>query len=302
MAAQRHADRVQAVVEDRSSAARSAVAASWIRSVSRYGLDPEQSRPPTSVEARELARARERLGALVHAAQPSLDRLFQAVGDSGCCVLLTDAQGIPLERRGVTADDDTFRRWGLWTGMVWDEATEGTNGVGTCLAEGRTLTIHRDQHFFTRNIGLSCTTAPIHDQHGRLVAALDVSSCRADLDRGMVNLIATTVGDAARRIEAAHFRLAFPDARIVIGPDTEREAGALIAVDRHDMVVGATRAARMLYGISDERLAGQLPADVILRARGTTRSMTWFRPNATWSSGRWPGRAAMYRARPGRWG
>jgi transcriptional regulator of acetoin/glycerol metabolism len=40
------------------------------------------------------------------------------------------------------------------------------------------VTIDRDQHFFTRNSGLFCTTAPIFDEHGDLAAALDVSSAR----------------------------------------------------------------------------------------------------------------------------
>jgi transcriptional regulator of acetoin/glycerol metabolism len=61
----------------------------------------------------------------------------------------------------------------------WSEKFEGTNGIGTCIVEQRAVTIDRDQHFFTRNSGLFCTTAPIFDENGDLAAALDVSSCRA---------------------------------------------------------------------------------------------------------------------------
>ena len=99
----------------------------------------------------------------------------------------------------------------MWTGTVWSEECEGTNGIGTCLVEQRALTIHRDQHFYSRNTLLSCTTAPIHDHEGNLAAALDVSSCRADLTEGFVNLIAVAVTDAARRIEAENFRAGVPE-------------------------------------------------------------------------------------------
>ena len=95
----------------------------------------------------ELRRARERVEPLLRAAEPTLDRLFAAVGGTGCCVLLADAHGIPLERRGAAGDDRTFAGWGLWTGTPWSEDAEGTNGIGTCLVERRALTIHRDQHF-----------------------------------------------------------------------------------------------------------------------------------------------------------
>ncbi|PWJ86671.1 GAF domain-containing protein [Mesorhizobium loti] len=201
---------------------------------------------------------------LRRAADASLDRLYMAVGGVGCCVLLADSEGIPVDRRGAVADDDTFDEWGLWTGTVWSEDSEGTNGIGTCLADQRALTIHRDQHFFARNTLLSCTTAPIFDHEGNLAAALDVSSCRSDLTEGFVNLIAIAVGDAARRIEAENFRLAFSNARILLAPVAERSAGALIAVDADDLVVGATRSARLALGITQQTLVKGLPAADIL--------------------------------------
>lgn len=229
-----------------------------------YGLDPGEQRPPETLTDTALKESREEMEALVRVAQSVMDRLFLAVGDGGCCVLFTNRDGVPVERRGQAADDPTFRRWGLWPGAVWSEAREGTNGIGTCLAEGRALTIHRDQHFHARNTGLSCSVAPIYDHRGLLAAALDVSSCRAEPADAMVGLMGTVVADAARAIEAANFRQAFAHARIVLAPDTERSAAALLAVDRYDLVVGATRAARLALGITDLRIAEELPiADIL---------------------------------------
>lgn len=259
-----HARQVLAVLNGGADPARSVVAASWRRCLTVHRLDPEDDGGPPVLTAGELAEAREQIGLLVHAAEPVLDRLFQAVGASGACVLLTDRNGVPVSRRGAAGDDDIFRRRGLWTGAVWSEASGGTNGIGTCLAEQRALTIHRDQHFHTRNIGLSCTVAPLFDPQGRLAGALDVSSARTDLAEGMIGLVQGAVLDAVRRIEAQAFRMAFPDARIVLldegagGP--ERASTPLVAVDRDDRVVGATRAARQSLKLDDERLARGLPA------------------------------------------
>ena len=128
--------------------------------------------------------------------------------------------------------------------------------------ERRTLTIHRDQHFHSRNTLLSCTTAPVYDHEGHLAGALDVSSCRADLTEGFVSLIATAAGDAARRIEAEAFRLAYPQARIMLLPAAD--PAALIAVDSDDLVIGATRTARALLGLPAGPLANPLPACDVL--------------------------------------
>ncbi|OBQ73133.1 helix-turn-helix domain-containing protein [Mesorhizobium loti] len=258
-----HADFIQSAIAG-SDAARSALVASWRRSLTLHGLDPAERKAPQRLTKSELSEARQRIEPLLRAADASLDRLYLAVGGVGCCVLLADRDGIPVERRGAVADDDTFDEWGLWTGTVWSEDSEGTNGIGTCLADQRALTIHRDQHFFSRNTLLSCTTAPIFDHEGNLAAALDVSSCRSDLTEGFVNLIAIAVGDAARRIEAENFRLVFSDARILLAPVAERSASALIAVNGDDLVIGATRSARLGLGITQQVLARGLPAADIL--------------------------------------
>lgn len=259
-----HADRIYSVLSDHTAAAQSSVAASWSRSLKQYGLDPELNRPPRQLTRAELDQAFERIAPLAHLAQETLDRLFQSVGDAGCCVMLTDRDGVPMDRRGKAGDDLDFRNLGLWTGMVWSEASEGTNGVGTSLTEERPLTIHRDQHFMTRNISLSCSVAPIWDARGRIAAALDVSICRADLTPAMLKLIAAATCEAAHRIEARCFKEAFRGARILLGPDTGRGTGGLIAVDREDLVIGANHAARRAYGLTDELLAHPFPAGDIL--------------------------------------
>ena len=263
-----HAERVLEVLAGGKNA-NSGIAASWRRSGNLHALDPANRAPSRRLTQAELAAAQERLGRLLRVAQSTLDRLFLAVGEVGCSVLLADGGGLVVDRRGAVADDATFDDWGLWTGAVWSENCEGTNGIGTCIFEKRRVTIDRDQHFFTRNSRLFCTTAPIFDEHGELAGALDVSSCRADLTEGFAHLIATAVADSARIIEAENFRRAFPNSRILLTPKSERAINSLLAVDRDDLVIGATRAARRALGLSPAVLAHPIPAADLI---GETRA------------------------------
>ena len=123
------------------------LAASWRRSIVKHGLDP--ARPPQlrQLSGRELTDRRQRLDEFIAVARPQLDQLFNLVCPTGCSVLLTDATGIVLDQRMNSADTAIFRDWGLCNGADWSEQAEGTNGIGTCLAEGRHVTIHRDEHF-----------------------------------------------------------------------------------------------------------------------------------------------------------
>ncbi|MCF1710214.1 GAF domain-containing protein [Tabrizicola sp. J26] len=265
--AQTHASAVEAAIRS-DAAARSPVVASWSRSAHLHGLDPEHRRPPERLTEAELAQARERMEPLLKVAGPSLDKLFQTVGGVGCSVMLADSDGVPVERRGASVDDRQFHDWGLWTGAIWSEATEGTNGIGTALAERRAVTIHRDQHYLSRNTALSCMSAPVHDATGQIAGVLDVSSCRDDLTEGFAAIISHLVVEAARKIEADVFRHAFPRARIVLVPGSDRAAAALLAVDGDDLVVGATRSARQLLNLTGDLLAAPRPASDMLGMAG----------------------------------
>jgi transcriptional regulator of acetoin/glycerol metabolism len=259
----RHAADVEAAIAS-GQAAKSAVVASWCRSLRLHQLDPEGSRPPIRLTETELQHKKERIAPLLRAAQPIMDRLHQAVGAAGCCVLLAGFDGVPVDRRGSAADDATFESWGLWTGAIWSEEQEGTNGIGTCLVERRPLTIDRDQHFFSRNSLLSCTAAPIYDQQASLAGVLDVSSCRADRTDLFADLIRLAVTEAARRIEAEIFRSTFAKSRIVLLPTADGQGGGLLAVDADDLVIGGTRAARVALGLAPERAFRPVPAADLL--------------------------------------
>ena len=248
----------------RGDAALSPVVASWSRSAHLHGLDPTRGRRPERMTEAELAAAREKMAPLIHAAGPNLDRLFQAVGSVGCCILLADTDGVPLERRGASVDDAVFADWGLWLGTRWSEAAQGTNGIGTCLVEDRVVSIHRDQHFLSRNTILSCMTAPVYDPQGNLAGVLDVSSARSDLTKGFMTLIVQAVAETAQKIEAQAFRDAYPAARMVLVPGSERHPGGLLAVDPDDLVVGATRAARLHLGLAGDLASMPRPAADVL--------------------------------------
>ncbi len=257
----RHADYV--AQKSQSNSATSALAASWRRSLLKHGLDPSDARRPERLTLEELSQRRQAMDPFLRVAGPQLDQLFNLVGLSGCNVLLTDANGVVLDQRVNGADAEQFRDWGLWQGAIWSEAAQGTNGIGTCLAEGRQVTIHRDEHFHTRNTAMSCMDAPIWGPDGLLLAALDVSSARADQTERYNRLISAQVAQTARAIEAVFFRASFPDARIVVADDTP-DAAVLLAVDKDDLAIGATRAARRALGLEREGAIRPRPAADLL--------------------------------------
>ncbi|MCC6926105.1 helix-turn-helix domain-containing protein [Novosphingobium sp.] len=259
-----HSDRVLATVQSGNAAATSSVAASWCRSALHHGLDPAAPARGTRIGGSTLDQLREANGELLAAATPVLDTLYGSVGRTGCAVVLSDTDGVILESRSQQGDHALFDAIGLVSGAEWSEAAEGTNGIGTCLVEARPVTILRQEHFASRNVGVSCMDAPVFDPEGQLVAALDVSTCRADHGEALAALIAALVQDAARQIERDFFCRRYADARIVYAPEGPARGSALLAVDRDDLVIGATRAARRQFHLGNGQLSSPRPlADVL---------------------------------------
>ena len=267
--ANQHIERVLKSATSPDAAARSRLAASWRRSIEHHGLDPGQKTTVQRVTETALAERQARNAPMLLVAASRLDALYQLLGSSGCGVLLTDAEGVVLDLRAADGDMDVFDAWGLWPGSDWSEASEGTNGIGTCIAETRRVIIHRDEHFHARNTAMSCMDAPIFGPEGDLIGALDVSSARADQTEGFNRLIAAMVAQTARQIETDTFRASFPKARILVAEAPETEAATLLAVDADDIVLGATRAARRVFGYALSGPFSPVPAvDLLGREDG----------------------------------
>jgi len=224
--------------------------------LSDHGVDPASREAPRILTSRELKDARGPVDELVGTAQEEIERLHGVVGKVGYAVLFASSDGVVVDYRGDSARADQFRYWGIWAGGLWAEQVEGTNGIGTCIAEQRPLTVHRVQHFRTRHTSLSCCGAPVFDPDGKLVAVLDVTSIDPDVsDRSHALALVVTI-DAARAIEETLFRRRFRCKwNLVIAPPSRAGRALMLAVDADQRVVGADRNARSTLGLDDRRLA-----------------------------------------------
>lgn len=263
--ATQHAQRVLDVM--RESGESSPIATSWRRCLLSHRLDPESGAPPALLSGPEVRHARGYMGRSLRAAEPELDQLYGLVHGLGYHVLLTDRAGVVVERRIPEGDETGCRRWSLWTGAVWHENVEGTNGVGTCLAERRPVTVHREQHFRHRHTALTCTVAPLFDVAGQVVGALDASSFRPDPRGRVIPLVMAAVRDTAKRIEKACFHDFFARSLVLALPEQADDASiSLLALDSERRIIGATHGARLALGLDGQAPIGSLVLDDLLFA------------------------------------
>ena len=133
------------------------IAGSWRRCALDYSLDPARHYAPTIIDSQMLAQRRAQHADLVDIASAEIDWLYEYIAESGYALVLTDASGVILYEKTDATLADTFQSAGLMVGADWSEPREGTNGIGTCIVENRPIVIHRDEHFRTSHIGLTCS-------------------------------------------------------------------------------------------------------------------------------------------------
>ena len=203
----RHAHQVLTVARGEGSGPASdpSIARSWLRCLEDYHLDPDRGQAPVVLEHGRLLETRERLRQVLQIAGTEMNSLHQQLSGAGHAVLLTDARGVILNCVTAPTERRIFERAGLWLGADWSEASEGTNGIGTCLVERQALTIHQNEHFRGRHTGLTCSASPVFDPHGELLAVLDVSSARPDVSRQSQFHTMALVNLSAKMIESCYF-------------------------------------------------------------------------------------------------
>ena len=242
------------------------IANSWRRCLMDHKLDPARRGPPLTLTQSELKHCVEPVNDLIRTATPDLEDLYRVVREAGYCVNLADTNATILVSRLPEGEAAAIlRQWKVYTGSRFSESVEGTNGLGTALAEQRPILVHRDEHFREQWSMFSCAVAPLFDHAGQLAGAVNITSCRADLDRTAHQMALAVAAQTVRRIEEAIFRSYYRHAWIAALPGHDGNHVHLIAFDDDQRVLGANRVARREFNMSDTQIDAGTPLSQFIR-------------------------------------
>lgn len=238
------------------------VTRSWHRCLTEYGIEPSAPRNNAALDPHAVKELQQRMGELLTVARAEMESLYEQIAGSGFAVILSDTQGVMLS----TITDPTlrreFREAGLAVGAVWDERSEGTNGIGTCLAERGPVTVHREEHFRGYNMSLSCSGAPILDPRGGIMAVLDASTANSSDSRLIQRHTMALVNMSANLISRWNFLNEFAQSWILRFHSRPEFVGllheALVAMDGRGHILAVNESALVQLGCpSRSALVGQ---------------------------------------------
>ena len=216
------------------------VVAAWERCLTDYGLEPGDDPRSEQIGSKLLEQRRAELGPLAQIVRAEMRRLFGQIAPSRYLLLLADADGVILERMCEPGHEELLRRVDLAPGFIWNERHEGANGPGTCLHDRVPRLIHRQEHFFARNVHMACAAAPLWGPNGQLLGVLDASHFDCADSRPSQAPTLALVWTSTRIIEQAYFTSSFKDCWILRFHEQGEMVGqlqaAMLAVDEHGRI------------------------------------------------------------------
>ena len=284
-----HASRILHVVQNglQPAGIEPHVTRSWYRCLREYGIEPSTPRQIAMLNSQSLKELQQRMGELLPVARAEMESLYEQIAGSGFAVILSDTQGAVL----TTITDPTlqreFRQAGLSLGALWDERHEGTNGIGTCLAEGCPVTVHREEHFRGYNLSLSCSGAPILDPHGSIIAVLDASTANSSDSRLIQRHTMALVNMSAHLISRWNFLNEFSQSWILRFHSRPEFVGllheALVAMDGAGHILAVNESALLQLGCSTRKaLVGESIEKFFQFDFATLERRAQFEPSTIW--------------------
>jgi transcriptional regulator of acetoin/glycerol metabolism len=284
-----HASRIIKVVESglQPVGIEPLVTRSWHRCLREYGIEPSAPRQISVLNPQSVKQLQERLGQLLPVARAEMESLYEQIAGSGFAVILADTQGAVLSSITDPALQRDFRHAGLSLGALWDERHEGTNGIGTCLAEAGPVTVHREEHFRGYNLSLSCSAAPILDPHGGILAVLDASTANSSDSRLIQRHTMALVNMSAHLISRWNFLNEYRHSWILRFHSRPEFVGllheALMAIDDGGNILAVNESALVQLGCSSRpTLVGEPIGKYFQFDFGTLEQRARFEPSAIW--------------------
>jgi PAS domain S-box-containing protein len=163
-----------------------------------YGIKRNQKTSNKVLNDKELNDLIKENQELVYVANPFIEQLYDFVKKSHFIVILNDVNGCILN---IIGNNDMLKKAfnsALVPGAYMGEEYIGTNGMGTCIYEGRPLQVSGDEHYIKKFHQWTCSGAPIRNPNDEIIGCIDLTGDKALVNSHTLGMVAA----AANAIES----------------------------------------------------------------------------------------------------
>lgn len=165
---------------------------SFERSI-KYGVKKGQVLPKRVLSEEEIKQTIKKNSEFIKTASTFIDIMYDFLIGSGFFIVLTDSSGCILSIKGDKEILEAAREVNMYPGFCMDEKSIGTNAIGTAITEDAPIQVSASEHFINAYHRWTCSAAPIHDENGKIIGALNLTGSSISVYPHTLGLVVAAV-------------------------------------------------------------------------------------------------------------
>jgi len=221
---------------------------------SNYKIKATQKYSKRILNEKEFFSKTEENRELILAAVPIMNKIYDFVKGSNFFLILTDKDGCILN---VIGDEDILSEafsFKMIPGAYMNEQSIGTNAMGTCLTEKKTLQVSGDQHFVNVYHRWTCSASPISDSSGNIIGALDLTDYSASVHQHTLGIVVAGAKAIENELAANHYKMLLMHEKSYIDTVHNSLHAGIITSDPEGNIIEANPYSAELLGYSEGKI------------------------------------------------
>jgi transcriptional regulator with PAS, ATPase and Fis domain len=223
----------------------------------KLGIDRNQTFSNRILKGRDISTQMELNTLLLNIAEPFMEFLYKFLEASGFIIVLTSDDGCILRIVGDPEPIFAARNLNMVIGAYMDEASIGTNAMGTAIREDAPIQITAKEHFINAYHTWTCSAAPIHDTDGNTIGCLNLTGDAKLVHPHTLGLVVAAVHSIENQLATDLSQRMLFDAHQYLNTVMDTLTLGVFTADASGTILSLNHAATKLMNISKDFALGK---------------------------------------------
>ncbi|HRX31846.1 MAG TPA: sigma 54-interacting transcriptional regulator [Tenuifilaceae bacterium] len=214
-----------------------------------FGIEHDLLFPKRILSEEKFSVLLEKNRKLVKATLPFIEDLYDIVKGSGFVIILTDGNGCILN---LVGDKETVRDatvLNMVPGAYMAEDSVGTNAMGIAIMENRPIQVTAQEHFLNAYYRWTCSSAPIHDNDGKVIGVLNLTGKSNLVHPHTLGLVVAAVKSIEHQLKNSVLNAELNETSSYLDAIINSMSFAIFSVDTDGIIKRVNNTACYLFGI-----------------------------------------------------
>lgn len=191
---------------------------------------------------------------LIGTAEPFMNQLYDFVKGTDFFALLTDQDGCILSIFGDESILSEAFSYKMMPGAFMDEASIGTNAMGTALAEQMPVQVSGNEHYIEAYHKWTCSASPIRDTIGNIIGVLDLTGYSEQVHPHTLGMVVAAAKAIERMLQIQVYNEELKMAKLYNDTIIDSISAGILTADQDGTVKTVNHFVPELFGYSTKEI------------------------------------------------